>query len=293
MGKPIIVTVGEFLWDNFPDGSRLGGAPGNVACHASQLGAEAYLISAVGEDRLGRDALTFLREKGVHTDLVEVLSDYPTGTVTVSFDTQKKHSFHIDSPAAWDHIRINGETSEVLQKADALIFGTLGQRTPQAKAITAELLGLVSDDCLILCDANFRPPYDDHQLLELCLKRANALKINDEELAEFAPGQTPDDFFSSYKNLKLLIYTRGPKGAKVLRRSLDGIESVNHPGLPTNVVDTVGAGDSFTATLVTDLLNDVPLKTAVDHASAIASFVCENPGSVPELTTLPSSSIDA
>ena len=283
--KPKLLTVGEFLWDNFPDGRRLGGAPGNVACIAAALGADAHLISAVGDDPDGHEALAILIEKGVNTGLVSILPGVPTGTVTVEMDKEKGHTFTIDFPAAWDHIAVTKETETHLKQADALVFGTLGQRTEAAKAATAEIINLTPPDCIRLCDANFRPPYDDHNLLDGLLKRSTAVKINDEELVAYAPGQSPESFFQTHGHLNLLIYTRGPHGAKVLRRTNTGIEEVDHPGLEVDVVDTVGAGDSFTATLLVSLLNREPLQTSVEKAINIAAHVCTKQGATPPLPT--------
>lgn len=277
--RPVIVSVGELLWDRFPTGDRLGGAPANVACHCASLGADAYVITAVGDDDLGHRAIAQLREKGVHTDHVAVLPDVATGTVDIAMDDHRGHSFTINSPAAWDHLEATDTAKTLVGDADALVFGTLGQRTDAARHATQKIIAAASEKTLRLCDANFRAPFDDHDLLRQLLPMADILKINDEELAEFAAGTTAADFFADQPQLQNLVYTRGAAGALLLGRD----SQAEHLGMPTDVVDTVGAGDSFTATVLMGMLRGKPLKEIIDRAVQIAAFVCTQSGATPEL----------
>lgn len=277
--RPTIVCIGEFLWDRFPNGDRLGGAPANVAGHCAALGAKAYVISAVGTDDLGDHALHELSAKGVDTSLIAQMPDQPTGTVDITMDAGKGHTFTINSPAAWDHIQLSEAAHEVLSRADAIVYGTLGQRTAHARAVTRQIINLVPPSCIRVCDANFRPPHDDHDLLRDLLGVSTVLKINDEELADFAPGMSPEVFFESQSQLDALIYTRGADGALIASR--DGI--ADHPGIETEVIDTVGAGDSFTATCLTGMLQQMPLAQTLEKAIRVAAYVCSQPGATPTL----------
>lgn len=219
MQRFTIVGLGEVLWDMFPDGARFGGAPANFACHAAMLGGDAYVVSQVGHDDLGARAIAALHGHGVHTDFVTSSPDRPTGTVQVTLDPQGKPAFAIGADAAWDALAWTDRMSELAGRADAVCFGTLGQRSPAARATIRQFLDAIRPDCLGIFDVNLRPPYYDGQLILDSLARANALKLNDDELPIVAgiAGVHGDDRavlvgLRDRYDLRFVALTRGARG---------------------------------------------------------------------------------
>ncbi len=287
MSKPRILSCGEVLWDLFPEGARFGGAPANFACHAAIFGGNVSILSAVGTDARGDEALAILRSFGLDTALVQRIADAPTGSVGVSLDAAGKPTFEIHAGSAWDRIAWTDALEASVGNADAIYFGTLGQRGETSRATIRRLLSLAkSRSTLRVLDVNLRRPFYDAALIRESIALANVLKLSDDELPEVAAacGITLDakpqatlHALLVQCDLRFVVMTRGADGALLV--SADDV--VDQPGIPTEVVDTVGAGDSFTAVFVLGFLSGEAPQTILRRACETASAVCGQPGAVP------------
>jgi fructokinase len=284
--RPLCIGIGEILWDLLPTGKLLGGAPGNVAAMAAQLGLQGMVVSAVGDDLYGREILEQMDRNGVDRSGIRTIKDLPTGVVDVVLDSAGVPSFSIRQPAAWDAISFDGEMERVAQSADAVVFGTLAQRDPRSRAGITGFLRAVGPGCLKVCDVNFRPPFVSEAIIIDSLKLADVVKLNDTELPTVAGmlGMTGDvstllKGLRSRFDLDLVVYTQGDKGSRMITSSYDG----SHPGFKAKVVDTVGAGDSFIAAVTVGLLMGFELDRIQDLANRVAAFVCTQAGGTPPL----------
>ena len=287
MKPPTILSCGEVLWDLFPDGPRFGGAPANFACHAALLGAQVSLVSAVGDEARGREAIAILQDFGLDTSLIRVIADAPTGAVGVTVDAAGKPSFEIRGGAAWDQIAWTPELEACVATVDAVYFGTLGQRSEMSRSAIQRVLSAAKARRLPrVLDVNLRSPFFDTALIRESISQATVLKLSDDELVEvttacgMSHGHNPVAALRSLRtrnNLDLVAMTRGAAGALLVSAT----KVVDQPGVPTVVCDTVGAGDSFTAALVVGLLRGDPLATIARTACEIAAAVCAQPGAVP------------
>lgn len=279
--KPEIVAIGEILWDIFPDEKRIGGAPANFAYYISRLGAKAALVSRVGQDSLGVQALAACRAAGLVTDFIQKDLCHPTGTVRVELDDQGIPKFQIEKDVAWDYLEEEEALISLVERAGALCFGTLAQRHQKSRRLIQQLLARSGDGCLKVLDINLREPFFDRQVIELSLQAADVLKLNSDELRTISrllslsgeEGQVLSSLMEKF-SLQVIALTLGSKGSLIITR--DG-ES-RHPGYLVNVVDTVGAGDAFTAGLVEGLLRGMKLDEISKLANQLASFVCTRPG---------------
>lgn len=287
MKQPRIISLGEVLWDLFPDGERFGGAPANVACHSAMLGGNVTLVSAVGNDKRGRDAIGILKEFGIDTSLVQVDSEQPTGTVGVELAAVGKPCFTIDEDSAWDHLAWTPALASKIAEANAIYFGTLGQRGIASRATILRALDAAqAASVLRILDVNLRAPFFSPELIREFVEHADVLKLSDDELDHVAHACSisgaQDDVSilrSIAKRFKLrsIVMTRGADGALFV--SADNI--VEQPGIPANIVDTVGAGDSFTARLLVGLLRGEEAEPLLREACELASAVCAQAGAIP------------
>jgi fructokinase len=282
-----VVGIGEALWDQLPQGDVLGGAPANVAFHASQLGAESYMISAVGKDLLGDRIISLLSGKGIN--LLINTDDHPTGTVKVTLDSNGVPSYVITKDVAWDYIKISEESVDLAKSIDAICFGSLAQRSAVSRAAIVKMLNLVPAGAIKIFDINLRQDFYNKTLIEDSLRLSNVLKINDDELIVVAKmfGWSGDEqqlcmkLLNTY-NLKMVAYTCGTRGSYLY--TMDNKSFFETPKVA--VKDTVGAGDSFTAALIIGLLNNVALPVCHEKAVEIAAFVCKNEGAMPDYSKL-------
>jgi fructokinase len=281
-----IVGIGEILWDVFPDGARFGGAPANFACHAAALRQRAAIVSAVGQDTLGRQALAALGELHVDTDYVAQLAGRPTGTVTVEVDAAGKPTYRFGRDEAWDHLAWSPELAGLAESTDAVCFGTLGQRGADSRATIRRFVAATPTAAWRVCDINLRAAFYDDEIFRQSLALANAVKLNDEELPIVAaacglPADAPDVLqrLAERFELRAVALTRGPHGAILIR----GAQRSEQPAPAVDVRDTVGAGDAFTAALVRGLLRSNDLDVINLRACRIAAFVCSQSGATPEL----------
>ena len=280
-----IAAVGEVLWDVFPDGPRFGGAPANFACHVAALGASSSIVSCVGDDPLGRDAAAFLQQHAVDTTHLQV-SQQPTGTVQVALDDEGRPVFTIAEPVAWDDLTWSPSLESLTAKLQAICFGTLGQRNVVSRQTIQRCVASTPNHCLRVLDINLRPPYIDESILRRSLELANILKLNDDELAIVAElinaeGSELDRLRAVQQawDLQLVALTRGSQGSVLMTAA----EVSEQPGQKVAVVDTVGAGDSFTATMMIGLLRGDPLDNIHRQAAQVAAYVCTQAGAVPTL----------
>ena len=286
-----ILAIGEVLWDLFPEGPRFGGAPANFACHAASSGGRVSMVSAVGDDSRGSEAVRILQAYGIDTSLVQRIADAPTGTVGVSLDASGKPTFAIHEGSAWDRIAWTPELESRIAEVDAIYFGTLGQRGDGSRATIRRALSVAEARGIRrVLDVNLRKPFFDAALIRESVTQASVLKLSDDELHEVAaacgvanedrPEATLRALLARFQ-LDLVAMTRGADGALLVSPT----ETIDQPGIPTVVCDTVGAGDSFTAAFVIGLLRGDSPGIIARVACEIAAAVCAQPGAVPDLPT--------
>lgn len=281
-----VVGIGEMLWDVFPDGRRLGGAPVNFCCHCGQLGAEAYPVSCVGTDALGDDILQVLASLQLDLSYVAQDAAHPTGTVQVTLDKNGKPTYEICEGVAWDAIPMTAELEALARKADALCFGSLCQRSALSRATIQHSLASARRDASRIFDINLRQAFFNERTITESLRLANVLKLNDEELPVLAQmfdlaGSIEQQLAALIQRfeLRLVAYTRGAQGSVLLTPDARD----EHPGFPAKVVDSVGAGDAFTAALCVGMLQRKPLAEINEHANRVAAYVCTQQGGTPLL----------
>lgn len=283
MVKPVVVGIGELLWDMLPEGKRAGGAPINFVYNATQLGADGYAISAVGKDALGDEIIHELEKSHIHYVLQR--NDYPTSVVEVALNNGIP-TYTIVEGVAWDYLEATPQEIEVVKKANAVCFGTLALRSAKTKKAVLTLLKNVPDTAYKLFDVNLRSDYFSKELIDELLQEANVFKINDEEMIKvqklFDLNLSVEDvcrWFIQKYNLRYLIFTAGEKYSIVY--AADGENSyLETPKV--KVADTVGAGDSFSAGFIMGLLNGKTMREAHKQAVATAAFVCTKSGAWPE-----------
>ena len=284
---PRLLSCGEVLWDLFPDGARFGGAPANFACHARLLGGEVSMLSAVGNDARGDEALAIFQGFGMDASLVQRSADEATGSVGVRVDAAGKPGYAIQENSAWDRIAWTNALETRLAEVDAIYFGTLGQRGAVSRATIRRALSVAETRGLLrVLDVNLRPPFYDAALIRESLAQASVLKLSDDELSEVSAAcgialeACPETALRTLLmkfGLALVVMTRGANGALLV--SADG--AVEQPGIPTVVRDTVGAGDAFTAAFTLGLLRGEPHDDILRKACETASAVCAQDGAVP------------
>jgi fructokinase len=278
-----IIGIGELLWDMLPNGKELGGAPANFAYHANFFGANSTIISALGNDENGEEIELLLKENKLKYS-INILN-YPTGWVSVKLDNGIPN-YVIHENVAWDFIELKDEVIPVLEKADAICFGTLSQRSKVSFETIQEAIKLVPKTALKVLDINLRQSFYTKKIIETSLKSANAVKLNDEELVVLSEMfHLPSNVDEACKqllnqfSLKLLAITKGAEGSVLYTPN----ETSNYPTPKVKVVDTIGAGDSFTAAMVMGLLNGKPLNQIHKEASEYAAKVCTYKGATPKL----------
>lgn len=284
---PIVVGMGEALWDVLPEGKKLGGAPANFAYHISQFGLESRIVSAVGQDKLGTEILDNFRLKQLF-GLVEIIP-YPTGTVQVELDAEGVPCYDIKEGVAWDNIPYTQLLENLAQKTQAVCFGSLAQRSTVSRQTIQRFLDSMPNDSdtLRIFDINLRQSFYTKEILCDSFKRCNVLKINDEELAIVSHmfGYSEIDLqdkcwilLAKY-NLKMVILTCGVNGSYVFTPG--HVSFIETPKV--QVADTVGAGDSFTAAFTAAILKGRNVAEAHQLAVETSAYVCTQQGAMPEL----------
>ncbi len=284
--QPIAVGLGELLWDMLPKGKQIGGAPFNFARHCNQLGLEGFPVSQIGIDELGNETVSLLKDWGITPDFVSRDPQHETGTVNIRLDDQGKPNYEIRDDAAWDFIQHNLLLEQLAPKVDIVCFGTLAQRSDASRFTIYSFLDRMSSDAIKLFDVNLRQHFYSIGSIEASLERASILKLSDEELPvlknAFSLSGSVEVQLSELKNrfeLKLIAYTRGAEGSLLI----DGSGTDDHPGTTITTIDTIGAGDSFSATLCAGLLQGLPLAQLNENANQVAAYVCSQRGATPAL----------
>lgn len=275
-----LLSFGEILWDVYPDRKYIGGAPLNFAAHFSRHSGDAYMLSALGDDELGRDALNVLRNWGISVNYVSK-SEHPTGRCLVTLDENSLPAYSLVENVAWDNI-----TAENLdEEFDVLYFGTLALR--DVKNIKTLKKVLKKEYREIFCDVNLRPPFYSKESVNFVFENATIVKISDEELPKVLAfvgideddcGKVCFEIERKFPNIKIVIITLGQKGAV----AYDGSKMFRVPAIPCEVVSTVGAGDSFSASFLWKYMSGETVEESLIHASKIASFVVSQYDAVPE-----------
>jgi len=282
-----IICFGEVLWDVLPAGKKLGGAPLNVALRAQSLGNNARMISSIGNDSIGVELSEEILTHGGSLAHIQVSDDYATSEVLVELDKHGTASYEIRMPCAWDNIMLLEQDMEAVKNADALIYGSL-----VARSITSRetLLALIDHARYKVFDVNLRPPhYTPERILDL-MKPADFVKFNDEELYEICTHLEFHDksleacirFISEQTGTDQICVTLGKDGAVLFHNN----RVYYNPGYKVKVADTVGAGDSFLASIISQLLNGIDPQDAIDFACAVGSIVASKNGANPQVSTL-------
>jgi fructokinase len=282
----ITIGLGELLWDMFPEGKQLGGAPANFAYMTRLLGDEGIVASRVGADALGRAAGRRLERLGVRASHIQLDPTYPTGTVKVAVDPTGQPTFEIAESVAWDFFEWTPEWRSLAERADAVCFGSLAQRSPRSRATIRAFLNALPPGATHVLDVNLRQSFYNAETLSESAKLAHIMKVNNEELPVVAKLLGIPFIYDEMRaahwlrdtfGLKLVCITRGPKGSLVV----GGDETSEHPGFRVHVADTVGSGDAFTAALVYHYLRGASVSTLNEAANRMGAWVASETGATP------------
>lgn len=283
----IVVGMGEALWDVLPEGKKIGGAPANFAYHVSQFGLPSCMVSAIGDDALGKEIIENFTSKGLDQLIAEV--PYPTGIVQVEIDQTGIPLYDIKENVAWDNIPYTKHLDALAKRTKAVCFGSLAQRNVVSRNTINHFLDTMpkDDDSLIVFDVNLRQGFYNKEILCKSMQNCNILKINDEELITVSrmfgyPGIDLQDkcwiLLGKY-NLKMLILTCGINGSYVFTPGNVSFQ----PTPKVEVADTVGAGDSFTAAFIASILKGKSVTEAHTIAVKTSAYVCTQKGAMPIL----------
>ena len=290
----LILGVGELLWDLLPERARLGGAPANFSVMAGRMGNHAAILSRIGRDNLGREAVHQLDPLPADTSFLQIDPVHETGQVTVSLHNgQPEYTIH--QPAAWDSMELSDEWVKLAERADAVCFGSLAQRSIESRQTIQTLAAQTSSRCIRIFDVNLRPPFYSSEVIQESLELATVVKMNDAEvpLVLALLGLTAEEdatvgslrlgaerLLAEFPTLQLAAITRGAQGSLLVTRE----EWHQHPGFPINVADTIGAGDAFTAALTHYLLRGAELAVLNEAGNRWGGWVASQSGAMPPLT---------
>ncbi|WP_312768237.1 carbohydrate kinase [Epilithonimonas sp.] len=280
------VCYGEVLFDVFGDEKKIGGAPLNLALRTASFGFSVSMISAVGNDEDGKMICDYLKENQINTSGIVTTPNYETGIVQVTLNDRGSATYEIKFPSAWDFIELNDDLTNIVKNADVFFFGSLICRNDVSRSTLFSLLDS-NPEMFKVFDVNLRKPFYNTELLEQLMYKADFIKFNDEEILEIASelGFKSDNlkenirFISEKTNTKSICVTLGKHGSLLLWEG----EIYRHGGYSVKVADTVGAGDSFLASLIAKLLSDKNPDTALDFASAVGALVASYSGANPKL----------
>jgi fructokinase len=283
--KKKVVGLGEVLWDMLPRGACLGGAPANFAYITTLMGDQGIVASRVGEDSRGLDALRRMEELGLDIDQVQTDRDHSTGVVKVDLDGDGQAQFEIKHPVAWDFLEWTSEWKQLAERADAVCFGSLAQRSERSRTTIRQFLTATLPGTVKVFDVNLRQTYYSREILSESMRLADIVKLNDDELPKIMKlmAEPHKDDLSSAKrlsrdyDLKVVCITRGGKGSLLVR----GDDRSEHPGFRVRVADTVGSGDAFTAGLVHEYLHGASLDLMNEVANLVGAWVASEVGAMP------------
>ncbi len=280
-----IVGIGEILWDLFPDGKKLGGAPTNFAYISNLLGDVGIPASRLGDDAYGHAARRNLQHLCLSTAAIQDDTQHPSGTVQVELDARGQPQFEITENVAWDFLEWTPEWCQLAARADAVCFGSLAQRNAASRETIRSFLRACRPEIPRVFDANLRQHFYDEDILRVSFELATIVKMNGAEAAAVAQlmGMSAQPTLIAARELlreyelDLMCITRGEEGSLLI--SHDAIHE--HPGVNVKVADTVGAGDAFTAGLLHHHLRGANLAEMNEAANQIGSWVASRVGGTP------------
>ncbi len=283
MNRPSIICFGEVLWDMLPTGKVAGGAPLNVAFHATNFGLATQVISRVGEDYLGDALMDFMKEKGLSTELVQKDAYFPTGKVEVQIDARGIASYKIVKPVAWDYINPGLAIDQAIKEARLLVYGSLAARNARSRETLLHILSLAK---LRVFDVNLRLPYYSKELLEMLLTQADIVKMNEEELGLIGSWFTQQHgeittaiALKNHFRLKSLIITKGEEGSFLITQN----KAFFQKGIEVSVRDTIGSGDAFLAAFLYKMLKGADPKNCLEFAGKTGALVASKKGGTPDI----------
>ncbi len=290
----LILGIGELLWDMLPRGPQLGGAPANFTVMAGRLGDHAAVLSRIGRDDLGRKAIDILDPLPVDTSHLQVDPTHQTGRVTVTL-TDGQPAYVIHQPAAWDFLELSDEWLQLAERADAICFGSLAQRSLESRQTIQTLAAQTSSACVRIYDVNLRAPFHSGEIVQESLELATVVKMNDAEVPlvlallglQSVEGQTTaglrfgaEQLLAEFPTLRMISVTCGAHGSLLVTRD----EWQYHPGIPVKVADAIGAGDAFTAAMTHYLLRGADLLTLNEAGNRWGAWVASQSGAMPALS---------
>lgn len=278
-----IVCFGEVLWDLFPEGSKAGGAPFNVAYNVHKMGLDVKVISKTGNDDLGEKLRQQIVSWGISTDLIQVDEHHPTSTVIAKIDEYNEATYEIINNVAWDHIEYLPEYNDWVSNAEAFVFGSLSARNEVTKNT---LLKLLDKAKLRIFDVNFRPPFIDKELIKILLHKADIVKINQSELQQiielmggkFRTDEEAVKIIQENFDVNEVVLTKGSKGASYFVHG----KRYTLPAVPITVADTVGSGDAFLSGFISKRITNKDQEEIIRNAVALGAFITSKAGACPD-----------
>jgi len=281
--KPYILCFGEVLWDIFPEGSRAGGAPFNVAYNVHKMGIDVQVISKTGNDELGEKLREQIDNWGISTQLIQIDKNYPTGTVIAKIDERNEATYEIINDVAWDHIEYFSEYNELVSNAEAFVFGSLSSRNEKTRKTLLKLLDTAK---LKIFDVNLRPPFIYAEFIKTLLHKADIVKINKSELLQIIKLigdelQTEEEAVKTiqkYFAVDEVVLTKGSEGAAYF------VQDKNYtlPAVPITVADTVGSGDAFLSGFISKRIFDEKPEEILRNAVSLGAFITSRNGACPD-----------
>jgi len=280
-----VTCFGEILWDVFPTEKKIGGAPLNVALRLHSFGLSSSVISSIGDDNDGKAMLAYLEEHHLDTAHVQINKTHKTGCVSVALNRQGSATYEIEKPVAWDFIALTENAVKTVKNSDAFIFGSLACRNETSRNT---LMHLLEHAKLRIFDVNLRPPFYSIDLLVELMGKSDIIKFNDDEINEISKslgcnGKSLEEqvrFLANKTTTKIICITKGGQGALLFHND----QLFSNKGYKVKVADTVGAGDSFLASLVFKLLFKEDMQESLDFASAVGSLVASKNGANPNIS---------
>ncbi|WP_027379476.1 carbohydrate kinase family protein [Chryseobacterium daeguense] len=278
-----IVCFGEVLWDIFPEGSRAGGAPFNVAYNVHKTGVDVKMLSRIGDDQLGQKLIDQIKGWGITTDYIQIDKENPTSTVIAKIDEHNEASYEIIDQVAWDYIEILPEHKELISNAEAFIFGSLAARNEKTKNTLLQLLEYAK---LKVFDVNFRPPFIDIELIKTLLHKADIVKMNKAEMRqimaflgeEYKSEDESAALIQKHFDIQEIILTKGSKGA----RYFVGNHNYGFTAIPITIADTVGSGDAFLSGFISKRIKGESPENIMNEAISMGAFITSKSGACPD-----------
>lgn len=287
---PVMVGLGELLWDILPSGKALGGAPANFAFMANLLGNVGVVASRVGNDELGWKARQAIEERGMDSRYLQFDNLHETGTAHVLLESNGQPEFTIKESVAWDFLEWAPAWQELSTRASLVCFGTLAQRSAVSAETIERFLGNTPAETLHICDVNLRDPFYTADMLRKSFEFADVLKLNEVELFRVSSllaidGKGGEEEVAAALlqdfNLELVCVTKGARGSCLVSKT----KTVRHAGLRVEVADAIGAGDAFTACVAHYYLKGRPLEEISDFANRFAAWVATQVGATPLISS--------